>query len=141
METTAFKVGRYLSVADWLHRVYCDKLRDGSMPPQLIGSAYLAQALTNPQRCFANMSRRLTPYLSWGKTRGARHAAGIVATLDKLATEIAQRGGFATKTTDQDRADVLLGFHFRKPTASADQSEVCEKETQATMTNIASSDV
>src|SRR5437588_609548 len=29
METTAFKVGRYLSVADWLHRVYCQEVRDG----------------------------------------------------------------------------------------------------------------
>jgi hypothetical protein len=131
METTAFTIGRYLSVADWLHRVYCEQVRDGSMPSQLIGSSYLAQALTNPQRGFANMSLRLSPYLSWAKTRGARHAGGIVATLDKLATEITQSGGFGTKTTDQERADILLGFHFRKPAASADKSEVCEKDSQA----------
>ena len=128
METTAFKVGRYLSVADWLHRVYCQEVRDGSMPSQLIGSAYLAQALTSPKRGIANMSLRLAPYLSWAKTRGARHAGHIVATLDKLATEIAQSGGFGTNTTDEDRADILLGFHFRKPAASADSSEVCEKD-------------
>jgi len=131
MDTTAFKIGRYLSVADWLHRVYCQQVRDGSMPSQLIGSSYLAQALTNPQRGFANMSLRLSPYLSWAKTRGAHHAGGIVATLDKLATEITQSGGFGTKTTDQDRADILLGFHFRKPAASADESDVCEKDSQA----------
>jgi hypothetical protein len=129
METTAFKVGRYLSVADWLHRVYSEKVR-GSMPSQLIGSSYLAQALTNPQRGFANMSLRLAPYLSWAKTRGARHAAGIVATLDKLGTEITQSGGFGTKTTDQDRADILLGYHFRKPAASADELEVCDKDSE-----------
>ncbi|MGA9391784.1 MAG: hypothetical protein WBV69_15210 [Candidatus Sulfotelmatobacter sp.] len=131
METTAFYIGRYLSVADWLHRVYCEQVRDRKMPSQLIGSSYLAQALTNPQRGFANMSLRLSPYLSWAKTRGARHAGGIVATLDKLATEILQSGGFGTKTTDQERADILLGFHFRKPAASADESSVCEQNSQA----------
>jgi hypothetical protein len=131
METTAFKIGRYLSVADWLHRVYCEQVRDRSMPSQLIGSSYLAQTLTNPQRGFANMSLRLSPYLSWAKTRGARHAGGIVATLDKVATEIMESGGFGTKTTDQEGADMLLGFHFRKRAASADESEVCEKDSQA----------
>jgi hypothetical protein len=140
METAAFKVGRYLSVADWLHRVYCDKVRDGSMPPQLIGSAYLAQTLTNPQRGLANISLRLAPYLSWAKTRGVRHAVGIAATLDRLATEIAQSGGFSTSTTDKDRADLLLGFHFRKPAAPADQSEVCVENTQVMTTSTASSD-
>ena len=135
METTAFNIGRYLSVADWLHRVYCEQVR-GSLPSQLIGSSYLAQTLTNPQRGFANMSLRLSPYLSWAKTRGARHAGGIVATLDKVATEIVQSGGFGTKTTDQERADILLGFHFRKPAASADESEVCEKDLQ-TATSVA----
>jgi hypothetical protein len=131
METTAFKIGRYLSVADWLHRVYCEEVRGGSVPLQLIGSSYLAQAITNPQRGFANMSLRLSPYLSWAKTRGARHAGGIVATLDKLATEIRLSGGFGTKTTDQERADILLGFHFRKPATSVDELEVCEEDSQA----------
>jgi hypothetical protein len=42
-----------------------------------------------------------------------------------------QSGGFSTKTTDQERADILLGFHFRKPAASTDESEVCEKDSQA----------
>jgi hypothetical protein len=140
METTAFNIGRYLSVADWLHRVYCEQVRDGSMPSQLIGSSYLAQALTNPQRGFANMSLRLSPYLSWSKTRGARHAGGIVATLDKLATEIMQSGGFGTKTTDQERADILLGFHFRKPAASADESGICGKDSQAAAVAVISAD-
>src|SRR5579864_1898879 len=130
VETTAFKIGRYLSVADWLHRVYCEQVRDGSMPSQLIGNSYLAQVITNPQRGFANMSLRLPPYLSWAKTRGARHAGGIVSTLDKLATEIKQSGGLGTKTTDQERADILLGFHFRKPAGSAGESEVFEKDSQ-----------
>ena len=70
---------------------------------------------------------------------GSRHAAGIVATLDKLATEIGQGGGFGTTTTDKDRADILLGFHFRKPVASADQSEVCEKDAEAAGTKAVSS--
>lgn len=129
METTAFKIGRYLSVADWLHRVYCEQIREGDLPSKLIGSSCLAQALTNPQRCFANMSLRLPPYLSWAKSRGARSAAGILALLETLGTEIMQGGGFGTKTTDQDRADILLGFHFRKPVGSANPADVCAKDS------------
>jgi hypothetical protein len=129
METTAFKIGRYLSVADWLHRVYCEQVRE-SVSSQLVGSSYLAQALTNPQRGFANMSRRLIPYLTWAKTRGAQHVAGIAVLLDKLATDIAQSGGLGIQTTDQERADILLGFHFRKPAVSGDGVEVCERDSQ-----------
>jgi hypothetical protein len=129
METSAFKIGRYLSVADWLHRVYCEQVREGDLPLKLVGSSYLSQALINPERCFANMSLRLPPYLSWAKSRGAGSAAGIVALLDKLGSDIVQGGGFGTKTTDQERADILLGFHFRKAVGSANLAEVCENDS------------
>jgi hypothetical protein len=49
MSETAFLVGRLLSFADTLHREYCKHVRDGGIPPQLIGNALMPAAADSPQ--------------------------------------------------------------------------------------------
>ncbi len=48
MSDTFFFVGRFLSLTDTLHMEYCKNIRNGNIPPQLLGNAHLNLALKNP---------------------------------------------------------------------------------------------
>ena len=48
MHDTPYWVGRLMSLADRLHRNYCEREREGKMPPQLLGNALMATVLENP---------------------------------------------------------------------------------------------
>ena len=66
MRKPAFLIGRFLSLADTLHAEYCEVVRDGDMPPQLLGNALVPTAIQEPeQRAGANASP-LLPVSSLG---------------------------------------------------------------------------
>lgn len=148
MKEVGFKLGQLLSAVDAVHMGYCADVRDGSVPPTLVGNSVFAIAGRNPERALAVLQTRWKPYHAWAtRTRRAR-----TATLDKgdakgwaVVRAIAQARyaerlceelhlAFASMTDDDHtpddsfRAELLLGYLAGlRPEAKADSSETNEE--------------
>jgi len=114
MKSSAYHIGRLLSIADQLHDKYCEYVRNKSRPPQLLGNALMAIALEHPVQALAMFSQRMLPYQAWAKTYSGEEAGlvhfflnewGTICNLLKeLETEIPVR------CSDTDKAAMLLGY-------------------------------
>lgn len=81
----AFRLGQFLSAADYIHVGYCNDLRGGDVPPTLLGNSVLAIAGADPVRALAILQTRLKPYLAWSKRRA--EVFKKAATLENLGKE------------------------------------------------------
>jgi hypothetical protein len=77
MNEAAFRLGQLLSIADVVHVGYCADVRQGQVPPALLGNAVLTMAQANPAKALAALARRWKPYASWAKRASAVDAAKL----------------------------------------------------------------
>lgn len=77
MNEAAFRLGQLLSIADVVHAGYCADMRQGQVPPTLLGNAVLTMAQTNPAKGLAMLARRWKPYASWAKRTSTEEAAKL----------------------------------------------------------------
>lgn len=68
MDSFPYLFGQLLKVSDSVHELYCFAVRDGQIPPQLVGGSMFAAAAEAPLRSFALLSERMMPYLNWART-------------------------------------------------------------------------
>jgi hypothetical protein len=68
MNTSITQLGRLLNLMDGLHLQYCDHVRKGRVPAQLIGNSFFNSALTRPLDSFVAANVRLRPYVAWAQT-------------------------------------------------------------------------
>ncbi|MCL4539499.1 MAG: hypothetical protein M1378_07875 [Bacteroidetes bacterium] len=125
MKDTFFYVGRFLSLVDTLHFEYCDKVRGGSIPPQLLGNAHLQVALDNPTSAFDMLSRRIGVYQAWTrKEQGerAKLARWAVGQIGKVTDFLAEQN-LPDSTTSPQRAQILLGYLSRPERKTENDSE------------------
>lgn len=125
MKDTFFYVGRFLSLLDTLHFEYCKNVRDGNIPPQLLGNAHLQIALDNPISAIDMLSRRINIYQAWTKKEQGeqvRLARWAVGELGKVSDLIAETN-LPASTTDAERAQILLGYLSRSEKKAENNSE------------------
>ena len=112
MHQPHFLVGRLLSLADQLHEQYCQKVRKGSVPPQLVGNALMSAALEQPTQALAMLSQRILPYQAWAKSsqrEEARQAKFFLGEMGRLSQELATYP-LPTTCDDKAKAEMLLGY-------------------------------
>jgi hypothetical protein len=112
MNEAPFLVGRMLSLADILHKEYCKQVRDGHIPPKLIGNSLMPIAADNPEAGLARLRERLLVYKGWAETLSEENSGLAKWTLAKMG-DIAQKLGkteLPDSTTDTDQAQILLGY-------------------------------
>lgn len=68
MKETPYLFGQLLAGLDELHKAYCVSVRDGNIPPSLIGNAVLGKASDSPEEALAELSERSRIYLAWADT-------------------------------------------------------------------------
>lgn len=138
MNGAAFNVGRFLGLADRLHKLYCEKVRDkggskqGHLPPQLLGNAYLMTALDNPERALAQICERIRIYQAWANTfqgMGAGLAHWMLGEMGKVASELA-RAPLPNRTDDAQKAQLLLGYLSRPATLPAEGEAETQDDSQ-----------
>jgi hypothetical protein len=112
MRDPAFLIGRFLSLADTLHVEYCKGVRNGDLPPLLLGNALMPTAIADPNKGFARMTHRLRPYQAWARTRGSGLARWACAQMGEIASEIAGNLG-DSRLRDAQQAQLLLGYLAR----------------------------
>ena len=112
MEDPAYLIGRFLSLTDTLHAQYCENVRRGALPPQLLGNALIPTAVADPSKGFARMVHRLRPYQAWAKTEGTGLARWTCAEMGKIAIRLA--GNLPeSRLSDAQQAQLLLGYLAR----------------------------
>ena len=122
MERPEFLIGRFLSLADTLHVEYCKGVRNGDLPPQLLGNALMPTAVSDPVKGFARMRHRLLPYQAWASTRGSALARWACGEMGKIATEIAGNLG-TSRLSDAQQAQLLLGYLARTEKTSEEGAQ------------------
>ncbi len=114
MNSVAYLVGRFLSLADDLHLKYCQHVRKGSIPPQLVGNALMPTALETPEKALSMLSQRILPYQAWAKTlHGDEQDVGLVKSfLGKIGdiTNKLKECQIPPACSDTDKAQMPLGY-------------------------------
>jgi hypothetical protein len=117
MNSPAYLVGRFLSLADDLHLKYCQHVRKGSIPPQLVGNALMPTALETPEKALSMISNRILPYWAWAETFfGDGQDVGLVKYFISQIREISSQikdTEIPKICTDMDKAQMLLGYLAR----------------------------
>ena len=117
MNSSAYLVGRLLSLVDDLHLKYCQHVRKGSIPPQLVGNALMPTALEAPERALSMLSQRIPPYQAWAKTLSdSEQDVGLVKYFLKQIGEVSNQlkeAGLSPTCSDTDKAQMLLGYLAR----------------------------
>jgi hypothetical protein len=112
MESRDYLLGQFLQKADLLHRCYCIDVRDGKLPPQLIGNAAISMAMQRPTRAIEVLSRRMTVYLAWAE-RFEGKDAGLAKwsrkELGRLAA-LLKNEDLNTRVSANGKAELLLGY-------------------------------
>jgi hypothetical protein len=124
MEDAAFLIGRFLSLADTLHAQYSQEVRDGKMPPQLLGNALMPTAIRDPQKGLARMRQRLAVYQAWARgPKGTGLAKWSLAEMGKVANEMKDKLPTAGPFNEAEQAQVLLGYLARAEKANDDKGD------------------
>lgn len=116
MRSPAFLVGRLMALADGLHFQYCQVVRNGSLPSQLLGNVLMQTALDSPQSALALYGQRILPYQAWARTCDAPDgkspqalARYFLAQLAETCAEIGEQE-IPSRASDADKAQLILGY-------------------------------
>jgi len=116
MQEAAYNIGRLFALADLLHREYCQHVREGSMPPQLIGNGLMRTAIESPMQGMARLAERILPYQAWASTAKGREGAlakWALAQLGDVTQRIREHGLPSGRPTDAMKSEILLGYLAR----------------------------
>ncbi|MCA9877539.1 MAG: hypothetical protein KC442_07150, partial [Thermomicrobiales bacterium] len=148
----AFRLGQLLAAADTVHIGYCIDVRDGQIPPTLLGNSLLNTAGQDPARALSLLLQRWKPYAGWAKRRayvlaransyGKNDAFALRRAIyqerEVRETATALHGHIRTLTADKAdafRAELLLGymagFPPRNRDAAAEAASDAEEDEDA----------
>ncbi len=112
MKTAPYLIGRMLSLADQIHYHYCQHVRKGGVPSQLIGNALMTTALEEPEKALALYAQRILPYQAWARTAKGDEgelAGWFLSELGKVCSDVAL-ANVPNRCADADKAQMMLGY-------------------------------
>jgi hypothetical protein len=129
MKNMPYQIGQLLKVADELHAFYCKVLRDGKVPPQLVGNALFVAATETPVRALTQLSPRISPYLAWAKQYRTKkieekekeswRAAWYIDLLESISTNlcpyITNPVESIQRFNDLEKAQLFIGYLAKFP--------------------------
>jgi hypothetical protein len=118
MNESAYQLGRFLRVADEIHRLYCEVVRtkkDGKpdLPPELCGSSLLTSMLESPARTLDQLCMRSAPYVKWARACHGDEKGGLVHYWMRQWSQIADalhEIKWPPRPTPEERAQIFLGY-------------------------------
>ncbi|MBN1552219.1 hypothetical protein JW979_12165 [bacterium] len=113
MKENAFLLGRFLRIADEIHRLYCEVVRDNDLPPELCGSSLLVGMMESPGRTMHQLAMRSAPYVKWARAYVGQDKAGLVHFWMQQWAIIADQlhlSEWPKRLPPEERAQVFLGY-------------------------------
>ena len=120
MKSASFLIGRMLSLADQIHFHYCQHVRSGQAPTQLIGNALMVTALEEPEKALALYAQRILPYQAWARTRKANEkgpealAKYFLGQLGEVCAEI-NPPDVPVRASEAEKTELILGYLAKAP--------------------------
>lgn len=138
-----FQLGRFLRVADELHRLYCQVERKHQFPPVLCGSSMLVAMAESPVMAVDQLLLRAAPYVKWTKSprpkfddKTKKELTGLVIYWLRKWEQITEALGSASewpkRFSPTERAELFLGFlaAFPKSEESSEAGNTVSCENQ-----------
>lgn len=113
MSGNAVLLGRFLRVADEIHRLYCEVVRENTLPPELCGSSLLVGMMESPGRTLDQLAMRSAPYVKWARAYHGEEKAGLVHYWMQRWSEVTDpllEQGWPKRLSPDERAQVFLGY-------------------------------
>lgn len=138
MENTPYNYGQLLKAADELHALYCSVVRNGDIPPQLVGSSLFQNAAEAPVRTLNLLSQRIMPYYSWAKSyrlkgimtdgKESWRAGWLYRICEKTMDKLQSTWTTQTRFNDEEKAQLFIGYLSAFPKKEQDE-EYYEEES------------
>ena len=120
MENLPYLYGQLLKAADEMHALYCTVVRNGDIPPQLVGSSLFQSAAEAPVRTMQMLSQRLMPYYSWAKSYRLKNvkepgkeswrAGWLYGICEKIIGKLQESWTMQTRFNDEEKAQLFIGY-------------------------------
>jgi hypothetical protein len=120
MENFPYLYGQLLKISDELHALYCNAVRDGSLPSQLAGGSLFRAAADAPVRTLNLLGQRMAPYIIWAKSYRTKkimttneeswRAGWLLNLYEKIATQLESAWTSSTRFNDEEKAQLFIGY-------------------------------
>lgn len=120
MQNLPYLYGQLLKAADELHALYCQVVRNGDVPPQLVGSSLFQNAAEAPIRTMTLLSQRIMPYYSWAKSyrfkdiqdtgKESWRAAWLYQMFENITMKLSTNWTSTTRFSDEEKAQLFIGY-------------------------------
>ena len=120
MEAFPYQYGQLLKVSDELHAMYCRVVRNGDLPPQLVGSSLFQAAAETPLRTMSVLAQRMNPYIAWAKTyhtsgnpqKGSEtwRAKWCLQMYEEIAGKLKEAWTADVRFNDEEKAQLFIGY-------------------------------
>lgn len=133
MNESAYQLGRFLRVADEIHRLYCEVVRKKEIPSELCGSSMLAATLENPTQALAQLCMRSAPYLKWARAYHGEEKGGLVYYWMLQWAPIADtlhQTNWPVRPSPEERAQIFLGYLSSFPKSEHSTTSNATTETE-----------
>ena len=125
MKSPSFLIGRLLSLADQLHVRYCHEVRNGQVPPQLVGNALMTNAMETPEKALALFWQRIKPYHAWAQTvqsgKEVRLTKYFLGEIGRVCASLSETT-LPRRCSETDKVAMLLGYLARFEKENANQN-------------------
>lgn len=137
MKNSGYYVGRMLSLADLLHEQYCIHVRNKGdktkgLPPQLLGSALMHNAMDNPVQALVRLEQRLLVYRDWARKEQGEHIGLAKWAMGQMGevTEALASLDIPSRPNDTMKAEILLGYLAKPETTKQPASPTQNQSTE-----------
>ena len=137
MENLPYLYGQLLKTADELHALYCKVVRNGDIPPQLVGSSLFQSAAEAPVRTMQMLSQRLMPYYSWAKSYRLKNitepqkkswrAGWLYTSIERIMVKLQENWTVQTRFNDEEKAQLFIGYLAALPKKEQTEQNVEEE--------------
>lgn len=120
MENLPYLYGQLLKAADELHELYCDVVRDGQKPQELVGSSMFRSVSESPLRMLPVLSQRIMPYYAWAKVyrrksdnenrKHAARAGWLYRVCEQITTRLWNSQAVPSRFNDEEKAQLFIGY-------------------------------
>ena len=102
--------------------MYCDVVRDGQKPQELVGSSMFRSVSESPLRMLPVLSQRIMPYYAWAKVyrrksdnENRKHAAcagWLYRVCEQITTRLwnSEKWAPQTKFSDEEKVQLFIGY-------------------------------
>ena len=139
MDNLPYLYGQLLKAADELHVLYCHVVRNGDIPPQLIGGSLFQNAAEMPVRTMNLLSQRIMPYYSWAKSYRLKNiqesqkeswrAGWLYNMCEKTMGKLQNCWTPQTRFSDEEKAQLFIGYLAAFPKKEENEISTEEEST------------